>query len=77
MAVQPIPEGYHTSPRTSPSRAPRRRSLDHVRELRDRVERHLRERVGCSLPVTLEVPGTVPRSEGGKLQRVLDQRALR
>ena len=51
--------------------------LDHVRELRDRAERHLRERIGCSLPVALEAPGTVPRSEGGKLQRVLDRRALR
>ena len=51
--------------------------LDHVRELRERAERHLRERIGCSLPVALEAPGTVPRSEGGKLQRVLDRRALR
>ena len=51
--------------------------LDHVRELRERAVRHLRERIGCSLPVALEAPGTVPRSEGGKLQRVLDRRALR
>jgi phenylacetate-CoA ligase len=50
--------------------------LDHVRELRGRTERHLQERVGCSLAVTLEAPGTVPRSEGGKLQRVLDRRTL-
>jgi phenylacetate-CoA ligase len=49
--------------------------LGHVRELRSRVERHLRENIGCSLTVALEAPGTVPRSEGGKLQRVLDQRS--
>ena len=48
--------------------------LEHVRELRTRAERRLRERIGCSLAVTLETPGTVPRSEGGKLQRVLDRR---
>ena len=48
--------------------------LDHVRELRGRSERLLRESVGCSLGVTLVAPGTVPRSEGGKLQRVVDRR---
>jgi len=50
--------------------------LDHVRELRGRAERRLRESIGCSLPVTLQAPGSVPRSEGGKLQRVLDRRTL-
>jgi len=50
--------------------------LDHVRELKARAERQLRESIGCTLPVTLIAPGTAPRSEGGKLQRVLDKRAL-
>jgi phenylacetate-CoA ligase len=50
--------------------------LEHVRQLRDRAERCLRESIGCSLSVALEAPGTVPRSEGGKLQRVLDRRTL-
>jgi phenylacetate-CoA ligase len=49
--------------------------LRHVRELRERAERQLREQIGCSLRVTLQAPGSVPRSEGGKLQRVLDRRA--
>jgi phenylacetate-CoA ligase len=48
--------------------------LDHVRELRGRSERLLRESIGCSLGVTLVAPGTIPRSEGGKLQRVVDRR---
>jgi phenylacetate-CoA ligase len=48
--------------------------LEHVRALRDRAERRLQESVGCSLPVALKEPGSVPRSEGGKLQRVLDRR---
>ena len=43
-------------------------------QLRSRVERLLRETIGCSFAVTLQRPGTVPRSEGGKLQRVLDRR---
>jgi len=48
--------------------------FDDVRELRARAERLLAESVGCKLPVSLQTPGTVPRSEGGKLQRVLDLR---
>jgi phenylacetate-CoA ligase len=50
--------------------------VEDVRELRSRAERLLRESIGCSLPVVLRTPGTIPRSEGGKLQRVLDRRAL-
>ena len=50
--------------------------LEHVRALRSRSERLLRESIGCSLRVTLKAPGTIPRSEGGKLQRVLDRRTL-
>ena len=43
-------------------------------DLRSRAERALRETIGCSIAVALRRPGTVPRSEGGKLQRVLDRR---
>ena len=50
--------------------------LEHVRALRGRAEARLRETIGCSLPVALKAPGAVPRSEGGKLQRVLDRRTL-
>src|SRR5215210_5332302 len=49
---------------------------DHVRELRVRAETLLRETIGCSFAVSLKAPGSVPRSEGGKLQRVLDRRDL-
>jgi phenylacetate-CoA ligase len=42
--------------------------------LRSRAERALRETIACSIAVALRPPGTVPRSEGGKLQRVLDRR---
>jgi phenylacetate-CoA ligase len=43
-------------------------------ELRSRAERGLRETIGCSIAIALQPPGTIPRSEGGKLQRVLDRR---
>jgi phenylacetate-CoA ligase len=43
-------------------------------DLRSRAEHALRETIGCSIAVALQPPGTVPRSEGGKLQRVLDRR---
>jgi phenylacetate-CoA ligase len=42
--------------------------------VRERTERLLAESIGCKLPVSLKPPGTIPRSEGGKLQRVLDTR---
>ena len=42
--------------------------------LRERTERLLVDSIGCTLPVSLKPPGTIPRSEGGKLQRVLDMR---
>ena len=44
--------------------------------LRLRAEQLLADRIGCSIKVSLQAPGTVPRSEGGKLQRVDDRRAL-
>lgn len=43
-------------------------------DLRARAENLLRNSIGCSIAVRLQPPDTVPRSEGGKLQRVLDRR---
>jgi phenylacetate-CoA ligase len=43
-------------------------------ELRSRAERVLAETIGCSISVALKAPGELPRSEGGKLQRVDDRR---
>jgi phenylacetate-CoA ligase len=45
-----------------------------TRELAEHVERLLRDTIGCSMSVTLLPPGEAPRSEGGKIQRVLDLR---
>jgi phenylacetate-CoA ligase len=49
---------------------------EHLRGLRERARHRLHERLGCSVGVTLKAPGTMPRSEGGKLQRVVDRRQL-
>jgi phenylacetate-CoA ligase len=46
-------------------------------ELQRRCERLLQETIGLALRVHLAAPGTVPRSEGGKLQRVVDRRGER
>jgi phenylacetate-CoA ligase len=45
-------------------------------ELRSRCERLLHDTIGVSMRVSLAVPGEVPRSVGGKLQRVVDRRQL-
>jgi phenylacetate-CoA ligase len=48
---------------------------DHtVAELRGRVSSLIKDTIGCTMNVTIVAPGTVPRSEGGKLSRVLDTR---
>ena len=48
---------------------------DHaLRELRGRVSELIKDTIGCTMKVSLVAPGTVPRSDGGKLSRVLDTR---
>jgi phenylacetate-CoA ligase len=50
---------------------------DHaLRALRERTSTLIRETIGCSMRISLVAPGTVPRSEGGKLSRVVDTRTL-
>ena len=43
--------------------------------LRERIAERLRGVVGIAARITLQAPGSLPRSEGGKLRRVLDQRS--
>jgi phenylacetate-CoA ligase len=45
-------------------------------DLARRVVHALRSALGLGVTVTIEAPGSVPRSEGGKLSRTLDQRQL-
>lgn len=45
-----------------------------LRDLRERIARKLKETIGVTMKVTLLAPGEAPRSEGGKLRRVLDLR---
>jgi phenylacetate-CoA ligase len=45
-----------------------------LRELRGRVSGLIKDSVGCTMKVSVVVPGSLPRSEGGKLSRVLDKR---
>jgi phenylacetate-CoA ligase len=48
---------------------------DHtLRDLRGRVSGLIKESIGCSMKVSVVAPGELPRSEGGKLSRVLDTR---
>ena len=44
--------------------------------LRARIQHGLKESLGVTAGVDLKAPGTVPRSEGGKLNRVEDRRKL-
>ncbi|GAC1460712.1 MAG: phenylacetate--CoA ligase [Ktedonobacteraceae bacterium] len=52
-------------------------AVDHaMHALRNKIAYLIRETLGLGLTVTLVPPGTVPRSEGGKLRRVEDKRNL-
>jgi phenylacetate-CoA ligase len=44
--------------------------------LRERIAALLRDLIGVSMTVRLVAPGAAPRSEGGKLNRVVDRRSL-
>lgn len=37
-------------------------------------QRKIKDDIGLSMKVTLTLPGTIPRSEGGKLNRIVDER---
>ncbi len=47
-----------------------------LRSLRARVQKRIKDTIGISAKVTLLAPGTAPRSEGGKLRRIVDERKL-
>ncbi|MDI3340469.1 MAG: phenylacetate--CoA ligase [Sphaerobacter sp.] len=47
-----------------------------LRALRESIGRKIRDTIGLRVTVSLMAPGSVPRSEGGKLRRVIDTRAL-
>ena len=52
-------------------------SVDHdVDRLRKGIEQRIKDTVGINVHVSLLAPGTAPRSAGGKLNRILDQRRL-
>ncbi|HZU68913.1 MAG TPA: phenylacetate--CoA ligase [Ktedonobacteraceae bacterium] len=47
-----------------------------IQSLRHRIQQQIRGTLGLNMRVILEPPNTIPRSEGGKLRRVVDQRKL-
>lgn len=47
-----------------------------MRELRATIQRAIKGALGLTMQVSLVAPGTIPRSEGGKLKRTLDLREL-
>jgi phenylacetate-CoA ligase len=48
----------------------------HMRALRNRIQHEIKGAIGLNMKVTLVLPGAIPRSEGGKLKRVVDLRNL-
>ena len=48
-----------------------------VDELRAHIQHKIRDIVGIGVKVTLMGPGEVPRSAGGKLRRIVDERSCK
>ncbi len=48
----------------------------HMRSMRSSIQQKIRGTLGLNMQITLMAPGTVARSEGGKLRRTLDLRKL-
>jgi phenylacetate-CoA ligase len=48
----------------------------HMRNLRSHIQQKIKGTIGLNMKITLMPPGAIPRSEGGKLKRVVDQRKL-
>ncbi|MFL5626300.1 MAG: phenylacetate--CoA ligase family protein [Ktedonobacteraceae bacterium] len=47
-----------------------------TRTLRNQIQHAIKGTIGLNMKVALVAPGTIPRSEGGKLRRVVDMRTL-
>jgi len=45
-------------------------------ELHRRIVKKIKDNIGLTMKVTLEGPGSIPRSEGGKLKRIIDKRSV-
>jgi phenylacetate-CoA ligase len=63
-----VDPSFHQSLRTADS--------PELESLRRRAEQALYGVLNLHVKVTLAAPGSLPRSEGGKLRRVVDQRKL-
>ena len=50
---------------------------DHLlRQIRDKIRQKIKDTIGVNMKVELLAPGEAPRSAGGKLRRVVDERKL-
>nr|HET6901302.1 AMP-binding protein [Ktedonobacteraceae bacterium] len=49
---------------------------EQMRTLRNKIQHEIKGTIGLNMRVTLVAPGTIPRSDGGKLRRAVDLRTL-
>lgn len=69
-----VGEGFWRESSVATLSADQVESDERLRTLHGRISRLIRDTVGVSMRVTLLAPGQAPRSEGGKLNRVVDRR---
>ena len=49
-------------------------SHEKIMQAHERLQKKLKDNIGLTMKLIVSVPGTIPRSEGGKLNRILDLR---
>ena len=47
-----------------------------VQEVQSRLRKKIKDNIGLSMKISLQAPQSIPRSEGGKLSRIVDRRKL-
>lgn len=52
------------------------RSTEAYRELHGRLVKKIKDNIGLTMKITIDAPGSIPRSEGGKLKRIIDNRKV-
>lgn len=52
------------------------RSTEGYRQLHGSLVKKIKDNIGLTMKITLDGPGSIPRSEGGKLKRIIDNRQV-
>ncbi|MBK8491682.1 MAG: phenylacetate--CoA ligase [Saprospirales bacterium] len=56
--------------------SPEMNHAENMEGIKGNLRKKIKDNIGLSMKITLEEPGVIPRSEGGKLSRIVDKRKV-